>query len=112
MNDIFIKSTIFSLLLSSSMGIAQADMTINVKYAPSTDEAFNDATPAKPVPGNPGTTLGEQRQLAFNYAMDIISQSLNSVAPIKVRLKTLDIPSNEFGTILAGAGPLFFLNGQ
>jgi hypothetical protein len=112
MNDIFIKSTIFSLLLSSSMGIAQADMTINVKNAPSADEAFNDATPATPVGGNPGTTLGEQRQLAFNYAMDIISQSLNSVAPIKVRLKTLDIPSNEFGTILAGAGPLFFLNGQ
>ena len=32
---------------------------------------FNDATPAAPVGGNPGTTVGQQRLNAFQYAADI-----------------------------------------
>jgi hypothetical protein len=31
-------------------------------------EGFNDPTPVAPVGGNSGTTLGEQRRIAFDYA--------------------------------------------
>ena len=34
-------------------------------------EGFNDPTPAAPVGGNPGTTKGQQRLIAFQYAAEI-----------------------------------------
>src|SRR5262249_25857317 len=34
-------------------------------------QGFNDPTPAAPVGGNPGTTIGQQRLIAFQFAADI-----------------------------------------
>jgi hypothetical protein len=44
--------------------------------------AFRDTTPVKPVGGNSGTTLGEQRRIAVQAALDIWGKSLESPVPI------------------------------
>ena len=46
---------------------------------------FNDPTPAAPVGGNTGTTLGEQRLIAFTHAASIWSARLDSAVPIRIR---------------------------
>jgi hypothetical protein len=46
---------------------------------------FNDTTPVSPIGGNPGTTLGQQRLNAFQYAANIWGATLNSTATITVR---------------------------
>lgn len=48
------------------------------------DLGFNDPTPAAPVGGNPGTTVGEQRQIAFQFAADVWGKVLESPVPIVV----------------------------
>ena len=42
--------------------------TITLVVADSATTGFNDPTPATPVGGNTGTTVGEQRLIAFQYA--------------------------------------------
>ena len=46
---------------------------------------FNDPTPAAPVDGNTGTTLGEQRLIAFQYAASLWAARLDSSVPIRIR---------------------------
>ncbi len=46
---------------------------------------FNDPTPATPVGGNDGTTIGQQRLNAFQFAASIWGATLNSSQPIVIR---------------------------
>ncbi|HET9788576.1 MAG TPA: PA domain-containing protein, partial [Pyrinomonadaceae bacterium] len=48
-------------------------------------EGFNDPTPAAPVGGNPGTTLGQQRLIAFQHAADIWGANLDSNTTIRIQ---------------------------
>lgn len=63
---------------------------------------FNDPTPAAPVGGNNGTTLGEQRLIAFQHAANIWSARLNSDVPIRIRAQFTSLAPNVLGS--AGAG--------
>lgn len=45
---------------------------------------YNDATPAAPVAGNSGTTLGAQRRIVMERAAAIWGQALDSAVPITV----------------------------
>lgn len=45
---------------------------------------WSDATAASAVGGNPGTTLGDQRKNALQYAVQQLAQQLNSPVPITV----------------------------
>jgi PA domain len=47
-------------------------------------EGFNDPTPATPVGGNTGTTLGAQRLQAYQRALDLWGSVLKSKVPIYV----------------------------
>src|SRR5687768_16714480 len=48
------------------------------------NEGFNDPTPAAPLGGNAGTTLGEQRLIAYRRALDLWGSVLKSDVPIYV----------------------------
>lgn len=65
---------------------------------------FNDPTPALPVGGNPGTTLGEQRLNAFRFAADIWAAHLVSEVPIRVGAAFLPLDCNATGAVLGAAG--------
>lgn len=69
-----------SLAAAPAFGAAQ----IIIVNADGPNEGFNDPTPAAPVGGNPGATLGEQRQIAFQHAADIWGSVLDSDVPIRV----------------------------
>ena len=48
-------------------------------------EGFNDPAPATPVGGNTGTTLGQQRLIAFQAAAAIWGEHLDSPVEIRIR---------------------------
>jgi PA domain len=66
------------------------------------NEGFNDPTPAAPVGGNPGTTKGQQRLIAFQFAADIWGAALDSNVDISIRASFDPLPANVLGS--AGAG--------
>lgn len=63
---------------------------------------FNDPTPATPVGGNPGTTLGQQRLFAFQHAADIWAARLDSNVPIRIRAQFVPLGAG----VLGSAGPV------
>jgi hypothetical protein len=70
-------------------------------------EGFNDPTPAAPVGGNPGTTLGEQRLNAFAYAASIWGASLQSTVDIYVGARMDPLTCSATSAVLGSAGPTF-----
>jgi hypothetical protein len=68
-------------------------------------EGFNDATPALPVGGNTGTTVGEQRLIAFQYAADLWGARIDSDIAIRVEASFDELECNSFGAVLGAAGP-------
>ena len=71
-------------------------------------EGFNDPTPVAPVGGNTGTTLGQQRLIAFRHAANIWAGLLSSAVPIRVGARFDPLPCNATGAVLGVAGPLGF----
>jgi hypothetical protein len=62
---------------------------------------FNDPTPATPVGGNTGTTLGEQRLIALQHVAQIWSARLDSTVPIRIRAQFTSLGAGVLGS--AGA---------
>ena len=62
---------------------------------------FNDPTPAAPVGGNTGTTLGQQRLIAFQHAANIWGARLDSNVPIRIRAQFTPLGPG----VLGSAGP-------
>ncbi len=69
-------------LLASGQAMAAATIIINNTNAAGV--GFNETTPAAPVGGNSGTTLGEQRLIAFQYAAQVWGNTLTTDVPIIV----------------------------
>jgi hypothetical protein len=66
---------------------------------------FNDPTPSAPVGGNPGTTLGQQRLIAFQQAASLWGAQLNSAVPITVLATFEPLSCNASSAVLGSAGP-------
>lgn len=95
-----LASLIVVLLLSQS---AYASATVTVVNVDGPGEGFNDPAPVAPVGGNTGTTIGQQRLIAFQFAANKWGQTLDSNVQIFVRAAF-----NPLGTgILGSAGPTF-----
>ena len=71
-----------ALVATPADALAQSTITIVNGNAPGV--GFNDPTPAAPVGGNTGTTLGEQRLKAFQHAAGIWGATLASNVEIKI----------------------------
>jgi len=99
------------LLLSVALGLALAStaasaadiVPINFDGA---DEGYNDPTPAAPVGGNPGTTLGEQRQVVAQFAADIWGSVLVSPQPVYIAAQFSPLGANVLGS--AGGTSAFY----
>ena len=74
---------IMVVLACSSTAFAGATITIINLDGPG--EGFNDPTPAAPVGGNAGTTLGQQRLIAFQHAASIWGAELDSNVTIVIQ---------------------------
>ncbi len=71
---------------------------ITVINADGPGEGFNDPTPVAPVGGNPGTTRGQQRLIAFQYAADLWGATLDSNVEIVVRANFDPLGPNVLGS--------------
>lgn len=69
---------------ASPLGGAKAAATFQLFKLDGPGEGLNDATPAAPVGGNWGTTLGQQRQLAISYAAEIWARAIQSSVPTRI----------------------------
>ena len=94
-----------ALLLAATAAQAGADFVIYNADRPG--EGFNDPTPAAPVGGNPGTTLGQQRLNAFQHAAGVWGASLSSVVPITILANFDPLTCTATSAVLGSAGPRF-----
>ncbi len=93
----------YAALLPSTAGAAA---TITIVNNDGPGEGFNDPTPAAPVGGNAGATVGAQRLIAFQHAANIWGATLTSVVTIEVRANFDPLSCNAGGAVLGSAGPL------
>ncbi len=90
--------------LSLSAIQAQAAATIVIQNMNAAGEGFNDPTPAAPVGGNVGTTLGQQRLIAFQAAADIWGATLTSSQTIVIRASFEPLTCTATTAVLGSAG--------
>lgn len=87
---------------SAAFGAANI-VIVNVDGA---NEGFNDPTVVAPVGGNPGTTLGQQRLNAFQFAADIWGAILDSDVTIRIQSSFDPLACTATGATLGAAGAL------
>jgi hypothetical protein len=83
---------------------AHAAATIVIVNQNDPGVGFNDPTPATPVGGNPGTTLGQQRLFAFQAAADIWGATLTSTVPIRIGASFVPLSCTANSAVLGSAG--------
>jgi len=105
MRRVFAGSVASAVLCATlSAGTAMA-ATFQIINADSAGEGFNDSTPAVPVGGNDGTTVGQQRLIAFQYAADLWGARVDTDVTIRVQASFDPLQCNSFGAVLGAAGP-------
>jgi hypothetical protein len=91
-------------LLLSPAAARAADVVIVNGDGPG--EGFNDPTPADPVGGNAGTTVGEQRLIAFRHAAGIWAATLDSAVPVQIYAQFDPLACTASSAVLGSAGAL------
>lgn len=92
------------LLSCACLGAANAAVSIVIINGDGPGEGFNDPTPAAPVGGNTGTTLGQQRLIAFTHAANIWGSKLTSTVPIRIHAVFDPLPCTANSGVLGSAG--------
>lgn len=93
------------LLLCIPFNTTQAKTSIRIISQDQPGEGLNDQTPKEPVGGNTGTTLGEQRTIALEYAAHLIGQFLHSDLEIEIKADFRNEGGSTYSATLATAGP-------
>lgn len=96
-----------ALVLAGTMllGVAAGAATITIANLDGAGEGFNDPTPATPIGGNTGTTIGQQRQIAFQFAADVWGAVLPSDVEIRVGASFDPLSCSASSAVLGSAGP-------
>jgi len=80
--------------------------TITIVNQDGAGEGFNDTTPAAPVGGNPGTTIGQQRLNVFQQAANIWGAILPSAVTIFVQAQFNPLTCDATSAVLGQAGAI------
>jgi hypothetical protein len=101
-----LKNAFVLLALASIVSLAgpAGAATIIINNIDLPGEGFNDPTPVAPAGGNPGTTLGQQRLNAFQYAADLAGLCLASNIPIVVNAAMNPLACTASSAVLGSAG--------
>jgi hypothetical protein len=101
------KRTLIAAAVAAAVTAAPsfgANIILNNVDAPGV--GFNDPTPATPVGGNAGTTIGEQRLIAYENALELWGKTLKSEATIVVQGSFARLTCDAGGGVLAQAGAI------
>ncbi|HSP13656.1 MAG TPA: PA domain-containing protein [Thermoanaerobaculia bacterium] len=102
------RLAVLLLLFAAPSLLAKTTITIVNTDAPG--KGFNETTPADPVGGNPGTTLGDQRLNVFKYAAEVWGKLIDSKVEIVVSASFAPISrGTDSCNILGQAGPMEYL---
>jgi hypothetical protein len=93
------------LLVGGCLLFAAAATAITIINEDGVGEGFNDPTAAAPVGGNPGTTVGQQRLNAFNFAASIWEGILDSAVEVRIGAKFDPLTCGATSGVLGAAGP-------
>jgi uncharacterized repeat protein (TIGR01451 family) len=83
---------------------AFAEATFTIVNLDGANEGFNDPTPVAPVGGNAGTTLGQQRLIAFQFAADLWGGLIDSDVDIRIRAAFNPLTCTPTSGVLGAAG--------
>ena len=83
---------------------ANAAATIVIQNNDQPNVGFNDPTPVAPLGNNTGTTLGQQRLNAFQFAANIWGATLNSSVTITIRANWAPLTCSSTSGTLGQAG--------
>jgi len=95
---------ILSMLMLLAVASVSSAATIVILNNDGAGEGFNDPTPAAPVGGNPGTTVGQQRLNVFQQAANIWGGLLPSAVTIVVRAQFDPQTCTATSAVLGSAG--------
>jgi cysteine-rich repeat protein len=98
-----ISAAVMEISLAAGAPAAATTMTI-VPTA-----GFNDSTPATPVGGNTGTTVGQQRLIAMQYAASIWGNHLASRVEIRIAVSFSALSCSPSHGVLGSSGSNVFL---
>jgi len=101
------RARLFGFLIALTVCVAHAAhaATITVIDLDGAGEGFNDPTPAAPVGGNPGTTIGAQRLFVFQYAANVWAGLLPSAVTIRIGAHFDPQSCTATSGVLGSAGP-------
>ena len=109
-----LRKTLCALAVATALASsAHADprATIVLVNLDAAGVGLNDPTPASPVGGNSGTTIGAQRQNALAFAAQSWANNLRSFVPIRIQVSFTTRTCNATAAVLASAGPITFFSG-
>ena len=89
---------------AASAPSARAAATVTIVNNNAPGVGFNDPTPAVPVGGNSGTTLGQQRLIVFQYAAQKWGDTLDSAVPVLVLSSMEPLTCTATSAVLGSAG--------
>lgn len=98
---------IFLCGLLGSTCASAAPGVIRILNMDGAGEGFNDATPAAPVGGNAGTTVGQQRLNVFQHAGDLWGLILQNTDTVYVTAQFDPQTCTSTSAVLGSAGPTF-----
>ena len=99
------KKVLLLLIVALTPLIAFANANIVIVNMDPPGVGFNDPTPATPIGGNMGTTLGQQRLIAFEHAASIWEAAIDSNVTIRVRANFGPLSCTATSATLGSAGP-------
>ena len=85
--------------------LAQAATSMVLEVVDDPGVGFNDTTPATPVGGNTGKTVGEQRLIAFQAAADAWGRILESAVPVAIQASFAPLDCTAGGAVEGQAAP-------
>ncbi len=93
-----VAGMVLACLLGAASARGEATITLRTEGG-----GFTDSTSASPVGGNAGTTLGAQRRIVVQHAVDQWAKRLNSATPIEIRALFAYFSCDSDGATIASA---------
>lgn len=96
-----------ALVLMLGVGGALSAATITINNTDGAGEGFNDPTPAAPVGGNPGLTVGQQRLNVFQHAAGVWGAILDDDVTVIIDAGFNPLTCTATSAVLGSAGSNF-----